>query len=366
MSPSNVAKLILALAPTGDDGIAQLPLYHKGVGTGRWERLRGGAYGRGLGGHVREVYRSIAEEYEPGDEIFLFGFSRGAFTVRSAAGLIFNSGILRKQNLGKLDDAYRLYRRRDSKSRPNGIEARLFRKQYSHPEPEVAGGPKQIKCIGVWDTVGALGIPAAIPWLPAKLSVFRCQSAVGIPQHHVQHPGGVCVPGAGHRRAPPPIHAHAVGEEQENGAAPDHEADVVLRRAHEHRRRLQRQRAVRSVVRLDERKAKNPGSPSTRPCSTHPPVPMPSANCVIRGRGSTSFSAQRPARSDARPMPLRMIPRSSSSLMKMSTPARSNGRSRAKIPVMSPENLSPSSTNVGAAEARVRQPAGRPGRSPLG
>ena len=163
--PSNVAKLALAIAPSDDQGVEQVVMYHKGVGTGRFDRLRGGAYGRGLSGHVKDVYRSLVDDYEPGDEIFLFGFSRGAFTVRSAGGLIRNSGLLRAEHRDKTDAAYRLYRRRDDASRPNGIEAQLFRKQFAH---EV-----RIQCIGVWDTVGALGIPAGIPWLPVTVGFLN-------------------------------------------------------------------------------------------------------------------------------------------------------------------------------------------------
>ncbi len=157
--PSNVAKLILALAPHDSQGVEQVPLYHKGVGTGRFDRLRGGAVGWGLSGHVQDAYRSIVEQYEPGDEIFLFGFSRGAFTVRSTAGLIRNSGVLRREHREKVGEAHRLYRRRDHAAHPTGVEAQLFRKQYARDV--------RIQCIGVWDTVGALGIPVGIPWLPA-------------------------------------------------------------------------------------------------------------------------------------------------------------------------------------------------------
>lgn len=163
--PSNVAKLILALEPRDRQGVEQVPLYHKGVGTGRLDRLRGGAVGWGLSAHVQDAYRSVVENYEPGDEIFLFGFSRGAFTVRSTAGLIRNSGVLRREHREKVGDAYQLYRRRDDEAHPTGVEAQLFRKQYSRDV--------RIRFIGVWDTVGALGIPAGIPWLPVTLGFIN-------------------------------------------------------------------------------------------------------------------------------------------------------------------------------------------------
>jgi len=147
--PTNVTKLALGLAERSADGQEQRVFYHRGVGTGAWDRLRGGAFGVGLSRNVQDTYRFLVENYEDGDEIFLFGFSRGAFTARSTAGLIRNSGVLQRRFEDRIPEAYALYRARDKN--PRGTEAQLFRRTYSY-EP-------RIRCIGVWDTVGALGIP---------------------------------------------------------------------------------------------------------------------------------------------------------------------------------------------------------------
>jgi uncharacterized protein (DUF2235 family) len=156
---TNVAKLALAVAPTDAIGRAQLVFYDRGVGTaGQLDRVLGGAFGVGLSRNVQESYMFIVQNYEPGDEVFLFGFSRGAYTARSVAGLIRNSGVLRRRYAGQLSTGYQLYRDRTDTTHPNSREARLFRKSYSH---EI-----RIKFIGVWDTVGALGIPR-VPYLPA-------------------------------------------------------------------------------------------------------------------------------------------------------------------------------------------------------
>jgi uncharacterized protein (DUF2235 family) len=155
--PSNVTKLALAVAPQDAHGVAQRVFYGKGVGTGRHDRWLGGAFGWGLSRHILDAYRFLIEEYEPDDQLFLFGFSRGAYTVRSLAGLIRNSGLLRVAWSVKLSAAYNLYRRRDDASHPTGIEAQLFRRSYAY-EPHVY-------FIGVWDTVGSLGIPVLFPWL---------------------------------------------------------------------------------------------------------------------------------------------------------------------------------------------------------
>jgi uncharacterized protein (DUF2235 family) len=151
-SPTNVWKIDRALAPAGADGVPQARYYDEGVGTGPWyDRWLGGAFGVGLSQNILQAYTWLVEKYEDGDELFFFGFSRGAYTVRSLAGLIRNSGLLRREHADRRDEAYDLYRRRDPASGPNGADAQAFRAQYSR---EI-----RIRFIGVWDTVGALGIP---------------------------------------------------------------------------------------------------------------------------------------------------------------------------------------------------------------
>lgn len=149
--PTNVTRLALAVAPTGHDGREQRLYYRQGVGTTRWQRVRGGAFGVGLSSNVIDAYRFIVRHYEPGDDLFFFGFSRGAFTARSTAGLVRSAGILRRENVDLVPAAYALYRARNKL--PRGIESTLFRRAYSHET--------RVRFIGVWDTVGALGIPAS-------------------------------------------------------------------------------------------------------------------------------------------------------------------------------------------------------------
>jgi uncharacterized protein (DUF2235 family) len=160
LRPSNVVKMALVIKGEDDRGIEQRVYYHTGVGTGRSDHLFGGAFGIGLSHNILDAYRFLVDEYDPGDEIYLFGFSRGAYTARSIAGFIRNSGVLRREFFHKLGAAFRLYRRRDDASHPAAVEATLFRASYAL---EV-----RIRFIGVWDTVGSLGIPAGIPWLPAS------------------------------------------------------------------------------------------------------------------------------------------------------------------------------------------------------
>lgn len=147
--PTNVTKLALAVADAGGRK-TQLAYYQPGVGTSRWERIRGGVFGMGLSQDVTEVYSFLVTHYDPGDEVFLFGYSRGAYTARSVAGLIHNVGILRREHASQLGPAYNLYRSRAIK--PRATESQLFRRSFSHAD-------RQIRFLGVWDTVGALGIP---------------------------------------------------------------------------------------------------------------------------------------------------------------------------------------------------------------
>lgn len=154
-APTNVLKVALAVSERDSFGVEQPVFYEPGVGTRPWERLRGGALGYGLSRNVRDCYRFLVETFEPGDELYLFGFSRGAFTARSLVGLVRNAGILRPEHVRRLGDAYRLYRRHGEEHKPNGLESRLFRRMYAHPDT----GPFVIHFLGVWDTVGSLGIP---------------------------------------------------------------------------------------------------------------------------------------------------------------------------------------------------------------
>jgi uncharacterized protein (DUF2235 family) len=160
-APTNVCKLREAV----DTSVAhQLVHYEPGVGTRRWERVSGGAFGFGLSRNVQDCYRFLVDNYEPGDELFFFGFSRGAFTARSLAGLVRNSGILCREHRARIEDAYRLYRSRKPGDAPAEHAAEAFRRTYSHPDAEIA-------FIGVWDTVGALGIPIdgfRLPWLSRR------------------------------------------------------------------------------------------------------------------------------------------------------------------------------------------------------
>jgi uncharacterized protein (DUF2235 family) len=155
---TNVAKLCDAIVQIDTHGVRQYVKYQKGVGTGPWyDKILGGVTGAGLSQNIRECYTWIVDNYEPGDELFLFGFSRGAFTARSLVGFIRNCGILRPEHRGHVSKAYEFYRDRDPGKHPRTQVAQIFRDTYARPDKPI------IKCLGVWDTVGSLGIPTTGP-----------------------------------------------------------------------------------------------------------------------------------------------------------------------------------------------------------
>ena len=155
-----------------------MAIYHDGVGTEslKWIRVLTGATGWGLSRNVKQLYGELARVYDPGDRIFLFGFSRGAFTVRTLSGLIATCGVL---DLGRyatnraftaaIDEAYHEYRRKyqtwlSRKLRgAYAVDADVLRARFSVSDPVHApGGKIPIEFLGVWDTVDAGGMPFGI------------------------------------------------------------------------------------------------------------------------------------------------------------------------------------------------------------
>lgn len=166
---TNVVKLANALLPTSTDGKKQLLYYDTGIGSeGNFlKRTFDGATGTGITQNILQAYRFIIQNYEPEDELFLFGFSRGAYTVRSLAGLIRNSGILKVENLDQIQRAYEIYRSRRHDLQPRATEATLFRRTFAVEDIT------SIKFIGVWDTVGALGNPLILNGLISRKNQFH-------------------------------------------------------------------------------------------------------------------------------------------------------------------------------------------------
>ena len=149
---TNVAHLARAIKAQAADGTEQVVFYDWGVGTdGKLDSLSGGAIGAGIDKNIRDAYRFLVHNYQAGDELWFFGFSRGAYTARSCIGLLRNCWLLHKAHADLISKAYHIYR---TKWHADAENARDFR------EPNAQ--PVAIKFLGVWDTVGALGIPLSI------------------------------------------------------------------------------------------------------------------------------------------------------------------------------------------------------------
>jgi uncharacterized protein (DUF2235 family) len=150
--PTNVTKVARAVLPRAANGIDQIVCYHDGVGTtGGLDRFTGGAFGDGIEANIRELYRFLVYNFEPNDEIYLFGFSRGAFTVRTLAGFMNKVGLIQKDDDYFVPDLYDCYEQSKGSGTP---EWALAFRHINDPRP-----CPPIRFIGVWDTVGALGAP---------------------------------------------------------------------------------------------------------------------------------------------------------------------------------------------------------------
>ena len=139
---------------TAADGPETYVFYRRGVGTdGPLDRLRGGVLGFGVDANIRRGYRFLARHYRPGDLIYVFGFSRGAFTARSLVGYLAAAGLLTAQNCTPaLEAAAWAYYRTDPDDRLPGDWNALG--PFMHPR-----GTLRVRALGVFDTVGALGVP---------------------------------------------------------------------------------------------------------------------------------------------------------------------------------------------------------------
>ena len=145
-----------------DDKVNQFVWYTDGVGTGNLlDKAVGGALGFGLSKDICAAYRAVCKIYELGDQIFFFGFSRGAYTVRTAADMIAEIGLAdlkplnksEKEEIAFCEDLFAVYRK---KKKISDIEDVKF---FNSNTSETVKGSTPIRFVGVWDTVGTAGIP---------------------------------------------------------------------------------------------------------------------------------------------------------------------------------------------------------------
>src|SRR5262245_25395952 len=166
--PTNITKLFEASMLDDGQSKPQIIHYVRGVGTRKAERIKGGGFGYGISDNIKEGYRFIISNYHPGDQIYIFGFSRGAYSARSLAGLIYNVGILKRNKVYLINDAYKHYKDKSKDWHPNGSSAVEFKDTNTW-------GNERIRFLGVFDTVGTLGAPFVpiLGWVVNKL--FKCE-----------------------------------------------------------------------------------------------------------------------------------------------------------------------------------------------
>ena len=153
--PTNVTKVARAVLPQAADGTAQVVYYHEGVGTGGWlDKFTGGAFGEGIEANIRALYRFIVYNYTEGDELYFFGFIRGAFTVRTLAGFMNYVKLIGKDDDYYVPEIYACYENDKKEGSPEWTKA-FHNVKSTRPCPP-------IRFVGVWDTVGALGAPGLI------------------------------------------------------------------------------------------------------------------------------------------------------------------------------------------------------------
>jgi uncharacterized protein (DUF2235 family) len=180
--PTNIFKLQQALE--SDPSKGQVSVYFAGIGTDRrfdgatkqrWlgrllNKYGGGAFGWGLDDKVKQAYQFLCLSYQPGDEIYLFGFSRGAYTARSVAGMIRKCGLIDNPTEARINQAFALYRMTGTKNAPDAqhimVERQNMSPRFATSKNDLmwrgTGEIVQIAYLGVFDTVGARGMPPSL------------------------------------------------------------------------------------------------------------------------------------------------------------------------------------------------------------
>jgi uncharacterized protein (DUF2235 family) len=151
--PTNVLQFARGVSSHDENNLKQIVFYDWGIGSYH-DKLSGGSFGGGLEKNVMDAYRFLVHNYEPGDELFFFGFSRGAYTVRSLCGLINNCSILKAVEGKRVEEAFALYK--NKRHKPNDTFSHEWRANYAVQQEVI------IKFVGVWDTVGAMGLPFSV------------------------------------------------------------------------------------------------------------------------------------------------------------------------------------------------------------
>jgi uncharacterized protein (DUF2235 family) len=176
VNPTNVVLTAQSITPVASADVVQIIHYDSGVGTTNRDKWTGGLFGEGLLDKIVDAYTFLVFNYEVGDELYVFGFSRGAFTARSFAGLLRNCGIVQRRNASRITEVVKRYEERHKDEDHDSEDLLVYRSEIcpqlcvDQKEDEwrvanIQGYAKganpvlRIQYIGVWDTVGSLGVP---------------------------------------------------------------------------------------------------------------------------------------------------------------------------------------------------------------
>jgi len=212
---TNVSRIYAAIADVHARCPDQLKFYDPGVGTSTGTRLTGGALGWGLDDNIRQAYAWLINEFmssgpaapetdgqvfDAGPDIFIFGFSRGAFTARSLAGLINRCGVLKRDLF--VGETEPLTHKIDNRAHPGSALVQqawdLYQKEFppgleGRTQPECVEFRRQhawtvkLHCLAVWDTVGALGVPMFSNTPLSRLRYGFHDTALGRVVEHAYH-----------------------------------------------------------------------------------------------------------------------------------------------------------------------------------
>ena len=293
----------------------QIAIYDDGVGTENFKPLKifAGATGWGLSRNVRHLYKELARVYDPGDQIYMFGFSRGAFTIRTLVGLIGTCGLidperLKPRTFGNLrrtvKKAYRAYRKCYRPwlwrlfAQPSRDAGTIFKEKHSVP------GDVMIRFVGVWDTVDAVGLPFHLSdVLNATVYQFK------FPDHKLSPLVQRACHALADRRSTAVV--SSLDLEGDTGRPCAHFAGLVCRRAFQRRRRLSEaghvagarstgssrrlSRPERLSTSTDCGSTRSNGSrfASTRAWTTSSTIHGPAWECSTAGRFGTSTRCAR-------------------------------------------------------------------------
>jgi uncharacterized protein (DUF2235 family) len=295
---SNVVKLYTALRVTND----QVAYYHPGVGTmgdpnirqaipRYWSKVKGLAFGAGFRANVLDAYRYLMETYDDGDEIYIFGFSRGAYTARALAGLIHGYGLLCRGNEGHLLYAWNMF-----------VHAVQSQREVLKKQPDERG-PKSgntidrnvafaqtfsrnvtIRFMGLWDTVSSVGWiykPIRLLDLARNPIIQVGRHAVSIDERRAYYRDNLWgSPGAQQDIAQvwfPGVHSDVGGSYPQSEAAPANEALVWMIRE------LQRHGAELCQERVDMLLGTRSGVHSADDIYTPPPAPFHCIHDSLKG-----------------------------------------------------------------------------------